>query len=279
MTKAESSFVDEERDTLRHVEKIIRKKCCRKRKKRCRKRAKRHVPLTVVQKLYNVCRQVFKGPGTVPPPEDVQKLQLILDKMKPEDVGLSSDLLFFKAKSVAKGTPRITCTTIYKCEDFSLCIFFLPSSGVIPLHNHPGMTVFSKLLLGSMHIKAYDWVDLAESDNSAPSSQLRLARLEMDQVFTAPCNASILYPSAGGNIHAFTAVTPCAVLDVFGPPYSKDDGRDCTYYRDLPCSGSLDGAHEAKEGSGSYALLEEIVMPKDLKMDPVEYRGPQIVES
>lgn len=59
----------------------------------------------------------------------------------------------------------------------------------------------------------------------------------MDADLSAPCGASVLFPAAGGNIHTFTAVTPCAVLDILGPPYSTEDGRDITYYRELPFSG------------------------------------------
>lgn len=76
---------------------------------------------------------------------------------------------------------------------------------------------------------------------------VRLAKLKADRVFEAPCDTSVLYPTTGGNIHAFTAKTPCAVLDVLGPPYSKDDGRDCSYYKDHPYTASSEW--------NSYSLL------------------------
>ena len=63
--------------------------------------------------------------------------------------------------------------------------------------------------------------------------------MKVDSEFTAPCNTSILYPADGGNMHCFKARTPCAVLDVLGPPYSKDDGRDCSYYKDSPYDATL----------------------------------------
>lgn len=63
--------------------------------------------------------------------------------------------------------------------------------------------------------------------------EARLAKLKTNAVFTAPCETSILYPADGGNMHCFTAMTSCAVLDVLGPPYSDNEGRHCTYYNDF----------------------------------------------
>lgn len=63
-----------------------------------------------------------------------------------------------------------------------------------------------------------------------------LAKVNTDAVFTAPRRTSVLYPTTGGNLHCFTAVTSCAVLDVLGPPYSDDEGRSCTYYKEYALS-------------------------------------------
>ncbi|XP_052174586.1 plant cysteine oxidase 1-like [Diospyros lotus] len=269
-------MLEHRRDTVGYVHKIVRKK-------KFKRKMKRRTPdgSVTLQRLYMSCREVFKGPGTVPSPADVQKLCHILDGVVPEDFGLSRDLQFFQTKAAVKGHPRVAEATIYSCKNFSLCLFFLPASGVIPLHNHPGMTVFSKLLLGTMHIKAYDWADPLSSDLAESTSKPNLARLKADSIFTAPCNSSVLYPTSGGNIHEFTAITPCAVLDVLGPPYSGEDGRDCSFYRDTPCLDLPNGGERtmAKEEGERYGWLEEIEMPEEARMDSIPYLGPQIIET
>ncbi|KAK4414838.1 Plant cysteine oxidase 1 [Sesamum alatum] len=290
MTIEAAGLVEEMRrsDRVMVVDKVIKKKRCRRKIVRIRLEKPPRVLdySATLQKLFHSCRNVFNGPGTVPSPTDVRKLCRILDVMKPEDVGLSRDLQFFKPRShEVEGTPRVTSATIYKCQNFELCIFFLPATAVIPLHNHPEMTVFSKLLLGTMHIKAYDWADPFDSSDFFTSpSKSRLAKLKADATYTAPCDTSVLYPTSGGNIHEFTAITPCAVLDVIGPPYSKDDGRDCSYYRDTPLDHDeqlrkiLDDDEEDDTG-GRYGWLEEIEIPEESEMDGIEYKGPQIVDS
>jgi cysteamine dioxygenase len=267
-------------DTVGPVDKVMKKK-------RCRMNVGVHLksPVRVVstplQKLFECCQRVFEGPGTVPCDGDVQKLCRILDGMKPEDVGLNRDLRFFKHKREVEGAQRVTSSTIYKSEKFELCIFFLPATAVIPLHNHPQMTVFSKLLLGTMHIKSYDWADPHNSDHLAPPSKWRLAKLKANKTLAAPCDTSVLYPTSGGNIHEFTAITPCAMLDVLGPPYSSEDGRDCSYYKDFQCHTLLDeeGKADVEEEDGCHAWLEEIETPEESGMDGIEYKGPQLIDT
>ncbi|CAH2072710.1 unnamed protein product [Thlaspi arvense] len=221
--------------------------------------------ITAVRRLFDTCKEVFSdgGPGVVPSEDKIQQLRGILDNMKPEDVGLTPTMPYFRpdAGPGNGSSPPVTYLNLYECRQFSIAIFCLPPSAVIPLHNHPGMTVFSKLLF--------------ERD-----PKTRLAKLKMDSTLTAPCNVSILYPEDGGNMHRFTARTACAVLDVIGPPYCIPEGRDCTYFLDFPfgkfSSEEDDVLRGGVEKEGHAWLQERDDDPDDRNVVGALYRGPKV---
>ncbi|KAF8783586.1 hypothetical protein HU200_000524 [Digitaria exilis] len=208
-----------------------------------------------MQRLFDTSKEVFAHslPGFVPSPDAVARLSGILNDLKPDDVGIDSNVKYFKHVGPG-GPPPVTYLHFYDCPKFSFGIFCLPKSAVIPLHNHPGMTVFSKILFGSMHLKSYDWAKSSPDSNDTAlesSDGARLAKVNTDAIFDASSETVVLYPENGGNLHCFTALTPCAVLDVLGPPYNSDDGRDCTYYDESDYTSSSGGDEK-------YSWLKEV---------------------
>ncbi|KAK1298268.1 hypothetical protein QJS10_CPB14g01377 [Acorus calamus] len=242
----------------------------------------------LIQKLYQTCKEVFYDsmPGTVPSPADIERVRSVLDSMNPIDVGLSPDMPCFRSTE-SQANPPVTYIHLDECDNFSMGIFCLPQNAVIPLHNHPGMTVFSKILSGSMHIKSYDWVDVhgGADETLTPSSshyqprKIQLAKVKTDTVYTAPCNTSILYPAEGGNMHRFTASTPSIVLDVLGPPYCELEGRHCTYYSSFPYASFSGGAKLFDGDTEGYEWLEEREKPEDFIVVGAKYKGPKFVEN
>ncbi|KAF6992493.1 hypothetical protein CFC21_009477 [Triticum aestivum] len=222
-------------------------------------------PPTPMQRLFDTSREVFAGsaPGFVPPPDAVARLAAILNNLNLQDVGIDTSMTCFK-RSDSRAPPAVTYLHFYDCPKFSFGIFCLPKHAVIPLHNHPGMTVFSKMLFGSMHLKSYDWArSISEAGTTAltTSDGARLAKINTNNVVDASAETIVLYPENGGNLHCFTALTPCAVLDVMGPPYNSAAGRDCAYYSESPF------ANTAGVADVRYSWLKEI--PNNFRMKGV----------
>uniref|UniRef100_A0A1J3D5E9 cysteine dioxygenase n=1 Tax=Noccaea caerulescens TaxID=107243 RepID=A0A1J3D5E9_NOCCA len=240
-----------------------------------------------VQELYDFCKETFTGIAPPPGSMAVQKLCSLLDTVSPADVGLEEEAQdddrgygvsgVSRFNRVGRWAQPITFLDIHECDTSTMCIFCFPTSSVIPLHDHPEMAVFSKILYGSLHVKAYDWVEppciITQDKLSA-----RLAKLASDKVITPQSEIPVLYPKTGGNIHCFTALTPCAVLDILTPSYNESVGRSCSYYMDYPFSTfALEEGVKMVEGNeDEYAWLVQIDTPEELHMRPGSYSGPTI---
>ncbi|KAL5997854.1 hypothetical protein ACLOJK_008786 [Asimina triloba] len=137
--------------------------------------------MPAVQRLYNVCKELFSKNAASE--EAVENVRALLEKIKPSDVGLEQEAQLARGWNVStngingkKGQngsnqclgPIKTGVTAW------MGIFCLPPSAVIPLHNHPGMTVLSKLLYGTVHVKSYDWLDSATSVDLSQEKKLKL---------------------------------------------------------------------------------------------------------
>ncbi|CAO2203851.1 unnamed protein product [Urochloa humidicola] len=220
-----------------------------------------------IQRIYDISRDVFAAatPGFVPLPSDVESLSGFLDNLTLQDIGLNATMPHFIANPQVN--PKVTYLPIADTPTLSMGVFCFPQSAEIPLHDHPGMTVFSKILLGSMYIKSYDWVITApacEQITRMPNGA-RLAKLHTDAIFDATSKTVVLYPEDGGNLHCFNAMSPCAVLNVMGPPYSLKEGRDCSYF-------SSEVASAGAGGDGQYAWLNEVPCTIEMKVARMHMR-------
>lgn len=228
-----------------------------------------------LNRLYEVVRAQQPHEGCPMSPQQVELICNVIENIQLEDLGLNPALgqamtygsagsaRELRARLRHKGSRgTVTYLDIHDDPAMTIGIFQLPPGARMPLHDHPGMTVFSRLLYGTLHVRAYDWVSppdtSMDSHNGSPdssptrsnsstgshnssitaelalggggSSSVQPARLVTDRVLTAPADTMVLFPASGGNIHAFTAISPCAILDVLTPPYGN---RNCTYYREV----------------------------------------------
>ncbi|XP_029121076.1 plant cysteine oxidase 4 isoform X3 [Elaeis guineensis] len=233
--------------------------------------------MPAIQRLYDACKVSFCPNGPVSP-EALEQVRSILDEIRPSDVGLEQEAQPVRAwRGSAHGLngrkgrngsnqylPSIQYLHIHECESFSIGIFCMPPSSIIPLHNHPGMTVLSKLLYGSLHVKSYDWIDIDGPIDPTKATWIgfqfwncqhdisaRPAKLVRDGEMSAPCGTTILYPTSG------------------------EDGRHCSYFRKSSRrdhSGCLPTGIKPSE----VTWLEEYQPPDSFVIRRGLYKGPKI---
>jgi quercetin dioxygenase-like cupin family protein len=198
-----------------------------------------------------VCAAARVATEQLPPGVESQReIGRLMDAILPEQLGLEQAARHGAHSAVDAAPQAISTQIICANRLFELVIFVFPKHASIPMHDHPRMTVFSKVLYGSLAMRAYDWVQplgeeqLAEMDAeqarlhersgedllvAAPLLPPRKVHCRADTVLTAESPTFCLRPSFC-NLHSFQALGECAVLDLLMPPYDDDAGRDCHYF-------------------------------------------------
>nr|CAH65939.1 OSIGBa0147M20.1 [Oryza sativa]CAH65971.1 H0820C10.4 [Oryza sativa] len=244
-----------------------------------------------IKSLSNACKVSFSPDGPISD-EALERVRALLDEIRPIDVGLDNEAQIARNWNNSTRQPNgrrgrnganqftspIKYLHIHESESFSMGIFCMPPSSVIPLHNHPGMTVLSKLLYGTLHAESYDWIDVTDPTDQLQELSVRPARLVRDREMSAP-ETTILYPNRGGNIHTFRAITPCALFDVLSPPYSAEKGRDCSYFRKSSVRETPPVVLPGEINSAEVIWLEELEdhqPPEGFVVARGLYKGPVI---
>ena len=114
--------------------------------------------------------------GTPATVDDVNAIAPLMDRVTPADLGIvpptraANHLALRLFGRPGTGPPRCTYPPLeylklHESAAFAMGVFCFPENGKIPLHDHPGMTVVSKLLYGRVRVLSYDWAKTEDEDS------------------------------------------------------------------------------------------------------------------
>ena len=245
----------------------------------------------LLQKLTQAALRAARADVQPPSPEAEAELRSLMEAVQPEHLGVRQPSSSRCSNSTG-AEPRVIRTQIvWHSSDFELCIFLFPDGASIPLHNHPNMTVLSKVLYGRLGVRSYDWVtpptateyaaltaelerlesDDAERRAAAPLAPPRAAWPRATAELTRDKPTATLRPNEA-NVHAFVARGPTAVLDLLLPPYDDDAGRDCHYFVTVDHAQS----DEHAQTRDAPVMLRPAAPPDSLVIKGQAYQGPRI---
>lgn len=152
-----------------------------------------------------------------------QRIVADMQKLTPEMLGCSGsdDPYHFEA-------PLNRVTVDGASEDYRLVLFFIKKGTTMPLHDHPNMSVFFRLVFGQLNYHGYDKLDEKFKYNNFSADEYKEI-LETKKTIKAKRTrqmtikeGSMLYvrPSVN-NLHTFTAAENSCFFDICLPNYTQ----------------------------------------------------------
>lgn len=216
----------------------------------------------MMAKIYSAARRAVRT-GALPGGGATELLRL-LECVRTSHVGLPSAAL-----PTVTASGRVAYQHVIETPgEVAIGIFLLPPFATIPLHDHPQMSVLSRVLAGSLRVRSFDWAEAGGSASIVVGERRRAFLLD-DDLVEGPVTR-VLHPEKAGNVHAFAAGEDgCTILDVIAPPYDHVPGsRSCHYY--------VEEAEElgaATTPTPTAVWLRCIDEPDDFWVEGEPYRG------
>lgn len=205
--------------------------------------------------------------------KNFDKLWYLMNRIKAEDVGLKKQIL----ENVKTQSEPLCVIDIYENKDFSISIFILKHGFTMPLHDHPGMHGFLKVLSGTVQVNSFT---LKRSDTHIVNPNEEIAAIRhRPQILDSSSSACILTPHKK-NLHEIVCIDgPCAFLDILSPPYEVDahgrGPRPCTYFSVVSATMKLNSSNSSDEIE-DVQLLSLESLPSDFCSTSISYTGPPL---
>ncbi|CAC9447214.1 conserved hypothetical protein [Leishmania infantum JPCM5] len=146
----------------------------------------------------------------------------------------------------SSSSDTLGCSTLYQDEAVTLCWFVLPPGKALPLHDHPGMTVWQRAMHGRLHLCSITREADSQTGTGASTAPINGTVVfdgELDGVGDAIPASDVLgfTPTdgdGGGMLHEIRnidATQPALFVDIISPPYNQAPSNIvCGYYTAEP---------------------------------------------
>jgi len=164
--------------------------------------------------------------------------------------------------------------TIEGNDDYRLVLFFIKKGQHMPLHDHPNMSVYFKLMFGSLKFYSFDKVEEKFKYNKFSNDEYAELIDTKHKVTATKSKAKVLdkqnlllvRPSVG-NMHSFVAQEDSCFFDICLPNYTTDSLRRITYFNEVADDSLGQGLTKLEYSSTPP------VMPVGFDVAELDYRG------
>ena len=166
-----------------------------------------------------------------------QKIIRSMQSLKLKELGIegtdhASDQYHFRS--------NLNKVTIEANDDYRLVLFFIRKGQEMPLHDHPNMSVYFKLMFGKLSYNSYDKLDHKYMYNQFSNDEYD-ELLETNAIISAKkskkkilqSNNLLLVRPSCGNMHKFYAEEDSCFFDICLPNYTTDSLRRITYFNEI----------------------------------------------